>query len=160
MDVDVTPVSALGGRIYICRLSSVRGRGIVGYLQARLVTLLAEEKPSAAVAELTSVAGTTADVVARAMPCGGCRIFLDLEVRLRCCGGVETGRHEVLPENALHTRCFARAMSVIAAAATQSRTVAAEERPDWHAVNRHFGVGSAPAPASWPRVQGSATGRG
>ena len=152
---------ALGGRIYIRRLSSARGRGIVRYLRARRVTLLwRRKKPCAAAAELTSVPGATADVVRETCHAGGSRIFPGSRDAAAPRWRSGDRGHEFLPENALHTRCFARAISVIAAAAAQSRTVAAEERLDWHAVNRHFGVGSAPAPASWPRVQGSATGRG
>lgn len=74
----------------------------------------------------------------RDLPCGGYRIYLQLEIRrvdCRQCGAVKRERLEDLLDNALHTQRYAR--HVGRQCRTQSiADVARSERLDWHTVKR------------------------
>ena len=74
----------------------------------------------------------------RDLPCGGHRIYLDLEMRrvaCRRCGAVKRERLEDLIDNALHTRRFAYYVGRRCRSATIS-DVARELHLDWHTVKR------------------------
>jgi transposase len=75
---------------------------------------------------------------ARDLPCGGHRIYLELEVRrvdCRHCGTVKSERLETFLQNALHTERFARYIGERCRSGT-IQDVAKEQHLDWHTVKR------------------------